>query len=122
MSEGLELTGSAAPPMQNGELVFEAPWQGRVFGIANELAARGAFAWDDFRACLIERIGAWERTARSDEPYRYYDCFLAALETILMRRGLLASHLIGAREAELAAREEGHDHHHDHDDIEPISS
>jgi nitrile hydratase accessory protein len=116
MSDPLELSGGAAPPMQNGELVFEAPWQGRVFGIAHELAARGAFGWDDFRACLVERIAAWERAARRDEPYRYYDCVLAALETILERRGLLGSELIGVREAEYAARADGHDHHdHDHD-------
>lgn len=111
----LDLTGAAAPPMQNGEVVFEAPWQGRVFGIANDLAARGAFAWDDFRACLIERIAAWERAAAPGEEYRYYECFLGALEIILVRRGLLAPDSIGAREAEYAARDDGHDHGHHHE-------
>ena len=117
MTEPLELSGRASPPMQNGELLFEAPWQGRVFGMANELAARGAFAWDDFRACLIERIAAWEREhGRGDEPYPYYDCFLAALEMLLLQRGLVAPDALGARIDDYAAREDGHDHaHHDHD-------
>ena len=28
-----QMDGPAALPLKNGELVFEEPWQGRVFGI-----------------------------------------------------------------------------------------
>ena len=34
MSEELTLTEALAPPMANGEVLFEAPWQGRAFGEA----------------------------------------------------------------------------------------
>ena len=34
----LLLDGRIAPPTANGEVVFEAPWQGRVFGMARLLA------------------------------------------------------------------------------------
>ena len=29
------MTGVAAPPRDNGELVFAAPWEGRVFALAD---------------------------------------------------------------------------------------
>ena len=32
------MEGSAALPRKNGELVFEAPWEGRAFGIAVALS------------------------------------------------------------------------------------
>lgn len=34
------MSGAAALPRRNGELVFEAPWQGRAFGLALALAGR----------------------------------------------------------------------------------
>ena len=64
---GFDATGPEAPPMANGELVFEAPWQGRIFGMATHLAEQGVYAWDDFRARLIARIAAWE--GRSQREY-----------------------------------------------------
>ena len=46
------LEGPAAPPAANGELVFEAPWQARLFGMAWSLCDAGLFEWDEFRAKL----------------------------------------------------------------------
>ena len=46
----VELAGDIAPPMANGELVFESPWEGRVFGMARVLCEQGLFEWDEFRA------------------------------------------------------------------------
>src|SRR6185436_2989351 len=43
------LDGTAALPRKNGELVFEAPWQGRVFGLAVSLSDREHYVWDEFR-------------------------------------------------------------------------
>ena len=40
-------------PRKNGELVFEEPWQGRVFGMAVALHERGRFEWEEFRRALI---------------------------------------------------------------------
>ena len=38
--ELLDATGKAAPPRVNGELVFQAPWERRVFGLT--LGSRAA--------------------------------------------------------------------------------
>ncbi len=124
MTQTYELGGAAAPPMVNGELVFEAPWQGRAFGIARGLAERGVYAWDDFRAALIEQIGAFDRsidTARLDSAvptseFHYYDHFLRALESLLVARGVIARGELIDRVHAFEERPAGHDHmHHPHE-------
>lgn len=112
--DNLLLDGPAAPPTANGEVVFEAPWQGRVFGMARLLSAQGHYSWDEFRAHLIAQIGAWDRQAVPDDEYRYYDHFLAALQALLAEKGLLDGVALDARTAEFAARPHGHDHGHNH--------
>ena len=42
--------------MANGEVVFDAPWQSRVFGMARALCEQGLFTWDEFREQLILQI------------------------------------------------------------------
>jgi cobaltochelatase CobN len=80
------LGGSSAVPRRNGELVFDAPWQGRAFGMAVALSEGGLFPWEEFRQALIREIAAAE--ARGGE-FRYYDAWLAALEGVLASRGLV---------------------------------
>ena len=69
-------------PRRNGELVFEAPWQSRIFGMAVQLSDQGAFAWDDFRRRLVEEI------ARRDHD-DYYASWLAALERSVHDAGIV---------------------------------
>lgn len=104
------LIGEAAPPTANGELVFEAPWQSRVFGMARALCEGGYFDWDEFRAELIAQISDWEASHDSDAPYQYYDLFLAALVQLIERKSLCQDSDLVTRELEFAARPHGHDH------------
>jgi len=106
--------GAAAPPRSNGELVFEAPWEARAFGLTLALIEAGAFEHDEFRAQLIAEIGAWEARHGTGHPYRYYERWLAALEQVLDAKGLSSPDRIAAVERELAARPAGHDHDHPH--------
>ena len=76
------MPGPAALPRRNGELVFEAPWQGRAFGIALGLHEAGAYGWEDFRQRLIQEVG-------SGEGPTYYEHWLAALERLAVERGLI---------------------------------
>ena len=41
------MSGSAALPRRNGELVFAEPWEGRAFGLAVALNENGAYDWPD---------------------------------------------------------------------------
>lgn len=115
MSAALAIEGPAAPPRDNGELVFAEPWEGRAFGMAVTLHDSGAFAWDRFQAALINRIKAWEDHHEPGECYSYYRCWLAALEDVLAERGMVAADETTARAGVLAARPAGHDHDHGHD-------
>ena len=103
-------------PRSNGELVFENPWESRVFGLAAALADQGVFDWRDFQAGLIAAIAEHERTADPSEVYRYYDHWLKTLETLVVERGLVAPQDIDGLAEEYAERPHGHDHDgHDHD-------
>jgi nitrile hydratase accessory protein len=92
----VKLEGEAAPPRRNGELVFEAPWQGRAFGIGVALCERGLYEWREFQAKLIETIG---ESGRQQEPAAYYEDWLRALERLLLDRGLVDAGEIERRAA-----------------------
>jgi len=111
----MEIEGPAAPPRDNGELVFAEPWESRAFGMAVSLNDTGAFSWEQFQAALIARIKAWEDDHPPGECYSYYRCWLEALEDVLAGDGTVFADEITARARELAARPAGHDHDHDHD-------
>lgn len=75
------LEGPAALPRKNGALVFEAPWEGRAFGMAVVMHEKGAYLWEEFRDRLVEQIGAGSQ--------HYYDGWLSAFESLLLARGLV---------------------------------
>jgi hypothetical protein len=64
---------AAGPPRHNGELVFDAPWQGRAFGMCVALLEREGRGWDAFRPYLVEALAA-------DPGGPYYDAFVVALD------------------------------------------
>jgi nitrile hydratase accessory protein len=106
VSEGLD--GELSPPMVNGEVVFEAPWQGRVFGMATSLADSGLYTWDEFRACLIGEVARWDRQSQGEYPY--YELFLGALEKVLAQKGAVEPAQLMARLQAFRSRPHGHDH------------
>jgi nitrile hydratase accessory protein len=75
------MSGSAALPRSNGELVFSAPWEGRAFAMAVGLVDALDLDWEEFRARLIEAIDA-----APERPY--YESWLAALERLAADHGV----------------------------------
>jgi nitrile hydratase accessory protein len=110
----LDVDGPAAPPRANGELVFAEPWEGRAFGLTMALVHGGTLDYETFRTALIERIRAVEADPPPGETFRYYRCWLGALEQVLGRAGLVSEADLVRRSGEFAARPAGHDHRHDH--------
>ncbi|GAA3629317.1 hypothetical protein GCM10022223_53610 [Kineosporia mesophila] len=103
-------------PRSNGELVFDAPWQGRIFGLVVSLCESGLFAWDEFKAHLIREIGTADEEVNCD-PAVYYRQFAAAFAAMMTERGQLDAFEFDARtliEQENLAHDdhEGHDHEH----------
>jgi cobaltochelatase CobN len=80
------MEGHAALPRKNGELVFEEPWQGRVFGMAVALHERGLFEWEEFRRALVAQIAAAETRPGS---FVYYEVWLGTFEALLAGKGLV---------------------------------
>ena len=75
----------AAVPRRNGELVFDEPWQARVFGLAAAVVET-RFAGDRelFRRQLVAAIAA--------EPERpYWESWTVALEGLLVDCGELSA-------------------------------
>jgi hypothetical protein len=69
-------------PRHNGELVFEAPWESRAFGLAAAYVAARGSGWDRFRAHLVAAIAGLP----DDTPY--YEAWVAAFEALLAEDGL----------------------------------
>jgi nitrile hydratase accessory protein len=80
------MQGAVGLPRRNGELVFDEPWQGRVFGMAVALHEQGRYEWEEFRQTLIRRIAVAEAEGG---PFVYYAIWLATFEEILARKGLV---------------------------------
>ena len=89
-----DMDGPDTLPRRNGELIFDAAWEGRVFGLAVAMHGDGRFEWDEFRDRLIEEIAAAER---QDAPGGYYARWLASFERLLDEKGLVPREELEAR-------------------------
>ncbi len=112
--DNLSLDPVTSLPRSNGELVFKEPWESRAFGMAAALAELGVFDWADFQAGLIAAIADHERSDDAPQEYVYYERWLAALESLVVERGLVAVQDIDELVADFCQRPQGHDHGDDH--------
>ena len=109
--------GPAALPRRNGELVFQAPWESRAFGVAIALQDAGAIDYEAFRSRLIAEIAAHEHAhGAGEDGADYYERWLTALEEVLVEQQIVSAEEIRRRAAAIA-HERAHDHNHlrDHD-------
>jgi len=81
------MQGGLALPRKNGELTFDEPWHGRVFGMAVALHEEGRYDWEEFRQELIRQVAAAEGRGGA---FVYYEVWLATFEALLAARGILA--------------------------------
>ena len=106
----LDTDGPAAPPRPNGELVFEAPWEARLFGITMSLYEAGIFEWEEFRTLLIEEIRSWDAAGHAEDEWNYYERWAAAFEKLMAAKALCPTSELKPRVADFADRPHGHDH------------
>jgi nitrile hydratase accessory protein len=76
-------------PRDNGELVFEEPWQGRALSMGVVALKRSGASWTEFRHHLAAAIAAHPRTQSESDATAYYTAWLDALEALLTERGVL---------------------------------
>jgi nitrile hydratase accessory protein len=80
------LSEAAPLPRDNGELVFEEPWQGRTLGMGVVLLERLGVPWAEFRRYLVAAI-ADHRPARDETAATaYYTAWVDALEKLVAAR------------------------------------
>ena len=97
------MTGDEALPRNNGELVFNEPWEGRAFGLAAALTEDGVCDWAEFRDKLVEAIASAENNG---EQTGYYQRWFRALERLALDRGLVTSAELDARAEALSSDDE----------------
>ena len=80
------LGADAALPRDNGELVFEEPWQGRALGMGVVAIQRSGATWAEFQRQLVGSIAARPENPGETKASAYYAAWLDALEALLAER------------------------------------
>jgi hypothetical protein len=75
-------SGFGPVPLDEDGQPFHADWEARVYALSGVLRARGVFTTDEFRDA-IESLPPADYLALS-----YYERWLAAIESLLERRGV----------------------------------
>jgi cobaltochelatase CobN len=69
--------------------VFDEPWQAQAFALAVRLSAEGHFTWKEWAAALAAELAdSVERGEADDDGSEYYHHWLAALEKLVVSKGL----------------------------------
>lgn len=98
-----DLEGRVSPPRHNGEIVFGAPWERRLFGVTVALCRSGKCEWETFRQRLIRRIA-------QDETRPYWRSWAFALEDVLAGSSVITRAELDVRQRQVLKRPAGHDH------------
>ena len=90
---------SALPslPRDEGGPVFAEPWQAQAFALAVRLSAQGHFTWKEWAAALAQELKAASDRGEPDDGSRYYNHWLAALESLVTAKGLSDPEAMSAR-------------------------
>jgi nitrile hydratase accessory protein len=71
-------------PRDEGGPVFAEPWQAQSFALAVKLSELGHFTWNERAAALADELKADAARGEADDGSRYYHCWLAALERLVV--------------------------------------
>ncbi|MGQ7844407.1 nitrile hydratase accessory protein [Granulosicoccus sp. 3-233] len=101
-----------APPREDGHLQFDRDWEKLVFGVAIALSKEGHYEWDEFRQALMNNIRSWETSHDLDDvSWDYYQCWMDALEQVVVKAGILEAGEIESRFSGLLDCKRGSDGH-----------
>ena len=89
---------SLSPP-EDGGPVFAEPWQATAFALAVRLSADGHFSWQEWTITLADELKRASDRGDPGDGSRYYDHWLAALERLVVAKGLSDQATLLARKA-----------------------
>ena len=78
------------PRDENGP-VFAEPWQAQAFALTLKLHQDGRFTWAEWAEALAAQIRAAQAAGDPDDGSTYYHHWLAALEHLVVTKGLATS-------------------------------
>lgn len=99
-----ELAAAVAPvaPIPRGEggaPVFAEPWEAQAFAMTLALHRRGVFTWGEWAAALGAAIGRAQASGVEDDGSTYYRHWLAALEGLVVEKGVGSGTALAERRA-----------------------
>jgi nitrile hydratase accessory protein len=91
------------------ERPFAAPWEAQAFAIVVQLHERGLFTWTEWAEALSAEI-ARPRAPAAEGERTYYQHWLAALERLVVAKGVTSAGMLGVLcdQWDAAARETPH--------------
>jgi nitrile hydratase accessory protein len=84
-------------PRDDGGPVFAEPWQAQAFAMAVKLSEQGHFTWKEWAAALAHELKSAADRGEADDGSHYYHHWLAALERLVMAKGLTDAATLQAR-------------------------
>ncbi len=79
------------PLDQDGTPVFAEPWQASAFALTLRLHDHGAFTWAEWADSLGAELSSQRVDCGPNDGSVYYERWLAALQTLLARKGIVAT-------------------------------
>lgn len=73
------------PKSAEGDPVFAEPWQAQAFAMTVRLHEQGVFTWAEWAKALSREV---HRPGRAADGRDYFDCWVAALSSLLSDRGV----------------------------------
>jgi nitrile hydratase accessory protein len=78
--------------------IFAEPWEAQAFALTVRLHEMGYFSWHEWTAALaVELRQATRRGEPDDDTARYYHRWLAALERLVIAKGLTDATALNSR-------------------------
>lgn len=102
------------------QMSFEHPWEIRAFAMAVTAHRQLGFDWTEFQSALVGSIQDWEKDGAPDQvAWSYYEHWVAALENVMAKAGVLTGTEVDAKTREVLALPPNRNHHHAY--TEPIA-
>jgi nitrile hydratase accessory protein len=83
------ITHSRGLPASADAPVFAEPWQAEAFAMVVALHDRGLFGWDEWANALSAQL---KRPDALEDASDYYQCWLAALESLIEVKNIAGKH------------------------------
>ena len=97
-----EAGSSAVPsvPARANRSAFAEPWEAQAFALVLCLSSRGCYSWTEWSAALSAALKMTEGSQAANDGSTFYHCWLAALENLLLAKGIVDSETLTLRKAE----------------------